>query len=398
MFLREYRECAKMSMNRNMTAVPFLFLVLLVSFSAQQDWFALRGSQTDSREVAIQSDIFGDNQAAEQLELLAAKGDNDARRRLVYLLTRQGSYRAALRHISALPQDNGNRALLAAIASAPDQVTAERKAVSLRFQMRRGNPFLPVSINRRTALYMIDTNASFSMICESEARRLGMLVRDVPEHSAGLIAITGAEIPVKVATAAELNIGGFVIHNVAFLVLRDNQEPFLNLASNERGILGISVVTALETMRWSDSGKWEAAFASAPRDLSRANLCFDGSALVAEAQIRKRKIRMVVDTGSEATTLWPPFAREFAAALQLAGTKTQTELNGIGDTAAVDSITLPELPIQIGGFDTLLRPAVILQSKTTPESERHHGRLGFDLLQQARRATVDLKAMRLTLE
>ncbi len=387
------------------SALRFLTFLLLAAEPSGHDWFGLRDLPVEDTRAGILADAFRDPGAAEQLEILAAKGDQEAHSRLVYLYTREGSYRQALRHMQVLASRGGaNRSTIAGrdflrvVGSAADQSVVERKAFSMRYQMRRGNPFLPVTVNRRTALYMADTNASFSLICESEARRLGMLIREVPGSASGLIGITGAEIPVQVATAAELTLGGLTLRNVTFLVLRDNQEPFLNLASNERGILGISVWNALETMRWTQSGTFEGGFAGVPSKPGSANICFDGTALVVQGKVRERNIRLILDTGSEATTLWQPFAAEFPAALQAAGRTSFTEINGIGDAREVESTTLPELPLRIAGFELLLRPVVVLREKTTPESEFHHGRLGFDLLHQARRVTLDLRAMLLTLD
>jgi len=59
----------------------------------------------------------------------------------------------------------------------------------------------------------------------------------------------------------------------------------------------------------------------------------------------------------------------------------------------VASITVPDLTLRIGGFDTLLRPAHVLVNQTTTAGQRDQGNLGMDLLAQARSVTIDFRSM-----
>lgn len=58
---------------------------------------------------------------------------------------------------------------------------------------------------------------------------------------------------------------------------------------------------------------------------------------------------------------------------------------------------MPEITLSIGGVDATLRPAYVLL-ETRPGQYERHGVIGTDLLYNARRVTLDLHAMRLTLE
>ena len=73
-------------------------------------------------------------------------------------------------------------------------------------------------------------------------------------------------------------------------------------------------------------------------------------------------------------------------------------MTGVGHSVDVESITLPEVRLRIGGFDTLLRPADVLASQTLPAGQRDHGNLGMDLLGQARSVTIDFRSMMLVLK
>jgi hypothetical protein len=58
---------------------------------------------------------------------------------------------------------------------------------------------------------------------------------------------------------------------------------------------------------------------------------------------------------------------------------------------------VPEIMLSIGGTDWTFHQAGVLLEKRPGQNERH-GILGMDLLNSARRVTLDLHAMRLTLE
>jgi hypothetical protein len=63
--------------------------------------------------------------------------------------------------------------------------------------------------------------------------------------------MNGAAVPVKVAVAKTLMIGGLRLQNVAFYVLPDKQPPFDSLKEGHQGILGLPVMLAMNCFSWS---------------------------------------------------------------------------------------------------------------------------------------------------
>ena len=316
----------------------------------------------------------------------------------VYL--RYGQYRKALSQLDEMlvlePGDSDAksvRPLLAALSSSPDQSIGRRHSTQLSLHHEGADLGVPVSINGTPATYTFDTGANLSLLSLSEAKRLGLAVRDVESR---MEVMTGARVSLRIAVASELAVGAFRLKHVAFLVFPDDQPPFNDLPLGERGIIGIPVLLAFQSFSWGSDGSFE--IPSPTRRLARSNLCFDGQIPVAEVQFEDTNLRFSLDTGAEVTYLYPPFAAAFPDLVEQQGKKESQKVTGVGSSTQVESGILPKLRLEIGGFTTILRPAQVLLAKTTAGSKLFEGNLGMDLLTQAQRTTVDFRSMTLTLQ
>ena len=92
------------------------------------------------------------------------------------------------------------------------------------------------------------------------------------------------------------------------------------------------------------------------------------------------------------------FAKDFASVIDASGKKDSKEIRGVGGALEIEAVTLPEVMLNIGGFELTLRPAPVLLRETLPASKDYHGLLGWTLLQQADQVTFDFKSMKLTLQ
>jgi hypothetical protein len=207
---------------------------------------------------------------------------------------------------------------------------------------------------------------------------------------------TGAQVGFRTAVAGQLTVGNVRLRHVVFLIARDDQQPFVDLPSGERGVLGLPVLLALQTMRWSAGGTFESGFRSARSSVRKSNLCFEGADAVTETGFRQSKLNLHLDTGASETVLFPKFAEEFASVVSESGKKHSKRVTGVGDSVEVDAVSLASLALRIGDFDATLRPAHVLLKQVG--SRWLHGRLGLDLLRQARVVTIDFGSMTLALE
>jgi tetratricopeptide (TPR) repeat protein len=325
---------------------------------------------------------------------------NEARGLLTYLYQRNGHFRQALTEVEemlkATPDAAGAenaRALFNAFSQYPEQSVTARQPSTVRYLVKGDNLFIPFSINGRAASYILDTGANFSALSESEAKRLGLTINELAAQGTDS---TGGAVSFRTAVADRLTVGKASLRHVAFLVLRDDQQPFVDLPSGERGAVGLPVLLALQTLGWNSDGTLEISFHSRQKRQRKANICFEGAMPVIEAGFRQSKLNLVLDTGSSKTDLWPVFAKEFASVLNESGKRDSRRVTGVGNSIEIEAVRLPEVTLRIGGFDTVLRPAYVLLK--TVGDEWYHGRLGFNVLKQARRVTLDFKFMRLSLD
>jgi predicted aspartyl protease len=375
-------------------------------------WFQLRDASVGLKMPALYrgalAAAFNQPDAAEKLlrrAINAAPASSDAseaRELLVHLFMRTGQYSKAVaamkEQFSARvdkPATDSDRAAIALLSQLPDMAVTARGASTLQYEMRGANLSVPISINGKPANFVLDTDANMSTLSESEAKRLGVTIFD---GTVAVVGVTGgSKSGSRMAVAQDFIIGNFHFKNVAFFIVGDDQEPFVDFPAGKRGIIGMPVILALQTLRWQHDGKIEIGFASLARDLSRANICFNNEDPVTQVEFQHHKLEFVMDTGGEDSELWPPFAKEFAGLLDQVGKKDSTTLTGFEGSKDVEVVTLPEVRFTVGGFNDVLRSASVLKKPTIALSNWYYGRAGMDLLNQAHSATMDFHAMKLTL-
>lgn len=383
---------------------------VLKSLYDSHQWFklrdAIRGQKRQTLYYGAVAAAFNDFPNAERiLQSVIESGPNesadDARGILISLYGRAGRYRQALAQIEkalAVEPDNASlrniHLFFASLSQAP-QTVAKRRFSRISFTMKAGNMFIPASINGQPADYMVDTGANFSTISETEAKRVGLTVI---ESTVAATDAAGGQARFRIGFADRLNVGDVTLRHVAFLLARDDQEPFVELKPGERGVIGLPVLLAFQTMRWKHDGTFEIAFALNSKPGSKPNMCFEGTQPVIEGEFRQHYINMFFDTGAVHTRFLPQFARDFADFLKEAGRKDSVRVSGIGNQVDVDAITLPELSVRLSAFDATLRPAQILLKETSPDSRWWHVWAGLDLINQAHVVTLDFPNMTVNLE
>ncbi len=198
----------------------------------------------------------------------------------------------------------------------------------------------------------------------------------------------------RVAIAKDLIIGGLHLQNVAFAVIPDTNEPFVEMPDSEgnRGLIGLPVLLAMQTIRWQPKGDFEFGFPSQP-DPTRSNMLFYGSSPIVQVSVQNKTLNFSLDTGAVDTDLNPTFAQELPE-LIASGQKETRKTTGLGGVSNSDSVLLPSVTFQIGGRDVVLKPAHVF---VTHSLGRWAGNLGNDLLHQAQTITLDFHAMSLKL-
>lgn len=375
----------------------------------QHRWFDLRAaingqpaSLLYKGSVAL---AFNDTLKAEQYLQQAAKDPNpadaeQADEALAALYAFHGKYREAVQELdSALkikPSDENNensRALFAAWAVNPDQVVQNAGADSIQAKVNKDGIVLPLAIHGQTVHWLLDTGASFSVMSESEAARLGVRIE---ESSFKVGDSNGGATRMRTAVVDDLTIGRTRLRNVAFLVLPDSQEPMSDWQPGERGIIGIPVALALQSISWTSDGTFRIAPADDRTDHAPSNLALDDLRVIAQVDFQGKRLDCVLDTGAQAgSQLWSRFAAEFRSLLKQHGIRDNVRVSQIGGSNQRTTISLPKVRLRVGGLNTTLRPAQVFPKPVGDDF--HHGLLGMDVLSQANTVRIDFTSMRLTL-
>ncbi len=279
----------------------------------------------------------------------------------------------------------------------PDMTRRPGRSSTERFLIKDGDLFLPLLVNGKGAKYLIDTGANNSVISESEARRLGL--RTYEATGVGTNDGLGVSSSYRMAMARLLDFGGLQLRNVPFLVVSDEKMPFAGLPSGWRGILGLPVLLAWETVKWNRDGQIEAGFPTGHGDRTAANMCFsgDGPHLLVTGEVFGKRVQMFLDTGASTTSLLAPFATTFPEVARGLARKDSATITAMSSKAHRTAKVLCGVPIRIGLFTGELQNAELFEDFSPFGIERSEVLLGSDLLRQAYEITIDFRSMQLTL-
>jgi predicted aspartyl protease len=274
----------------------------------------------------------------------------------------------------------------------PDLRTGPLRVSTLRHDA--GDWSVPVSINGKPATYLFDTGAWISVVAESEARRLGLEIR---AGTATLSEPSGRGVRIRMAVANDVRLGAMRFQDVSFAIVPD-KEPWSSIPPGKRGILGMPIWLAFRHVKWSKRGTWELGGSSGAVDRMSRNVVFSGNHLLLTSSVSGTRVFGMLDTGAIDTDLNENFSEQFSELIQ-SGTRETREISGLGGTASVASITVSELPFQIGPTRVVLRPAhVTLQRTLAIGGACCIGNIGRDVLAQTGKFALDLSAMILRLQ
>lgn len=313
---------------------------------------------------------------------------NQASEWLSYMYLRAGQYR------KAATQLEDNSSLASMLRGLPDQTVIKFEPCSVRSRKHERKLFIPVSIQGKSAEFMVDSDANFSFMSEAEAQNLGLTVRD---SNASVHGATGKKAAFRTAVAERLSVGNLQLRNVTFMVLGDNEEVFSSLPLSQKGAIGLPVLLAFRTVRFNNEGKFEIGVPS-EQIKEHPTLCFDGADPVTLVEFERQNLPVIFDTGDEVTEIWPPFAKQFSEVVRAAGKPGTKIEKGFGGKSEVAEKIIPEMMLRVGGFDAHLRPAHVLLGETTPNSRWYYARVGLDVLNLAHQVTIDFESLRLTLQ
>jgi len=383
----------------------------LKALAQTRQWFALRDAVRKMQNPpllyrgAVACAFHDEEECQRDMRRVIQSGPADARADAYGFLMMQD---ALAGHFSRARSDSEERLKMSGTSSAPDSLHAVFSAFGqyegmtvvsqqpsrVHGEYAADHLLIPATINGASARYLVDTGANFSMITESEARRLALKITEVRASNLGDATGKGFTLG-RVAMADRLDIGNIRLKNVPFMVVSDDLAAFTELPADARGAIGIQVLAACRAIHFNRTGTIELGGRAEKADMSRANLCFDGLQLLVEGSFRGSRLTFVLDTGDSESRLYPRFEREFADLVKERGVPDIWTVSGAGGTVEAQVTMLPELVLDLGGMRTALQRVHIWDKGAGTDLQ--HGVIGLDALNQAREVTLDFQAMRMTL-
>ncbi len=356
---------------------------------------------------AITSSRFGrETEAMGQLrEYLATHPgpamERRAHQELASALVRTGEYRQAESEWAAAlaltsdgerPVDENKRVLLASLSDVAPQTVEFGSPVPIQASRNAISSWnVPVEIGGHHAEWIFDTGANFSTVSESEARRMGLTIREANAYATGS---TGKNNSLRLAVAPDLLFGAAHLRNVVFLVLPDQSLYLVPVKFQIQGILGLPAIRALRCLEFSARGVVTLKpGASSPE--GSPNLFFSELNLIVGTFHAHHGMQMVLDTGFNATVLYPSF-RGALGNDELARLKPERqEFGGAGGVVQRTTYVVPALRLEVLGQAVELH-SIRMFGETSAGGARLDGVLGMDALERG--FGLDFTAMRLTLK
>lgn len=406
-------------MMRSFNKKPLVAALILVCLAAtaespplkllyqQHRWFELREAIKSKEAPALYkgavASAFNDSKDAEKYLNQAikqapnSKDAEEAHEMLAYLYARSGMSHEAVRQFDAILRINPGRQdvenvrpIFNAFSRYPNQSIGKQRRTIVHGKIGKEGIVIPISINGKTVHWGLDTGFNLSIMSESEARMLGLTIDQISAQATDSNAGT---VKVRTAVVPDLTIGKVQLHNVPFLIAPDSQRPWNELPSGSKGLIGLPVAIALQTIGWRSDGTFEIGLAPTHPADSEHNLCFDNLSAVTRVQFEGKELDFMLDTGDVAgSELWNRFAVDFAKIVK-EGTKSSKQVNEVGGSSVRETTVLPGIKLRVGGLETSLQLATVFSQ---PVGDRiHHGLLGMDVLSQAHEVRVDFQSMNL---
>ncbi len=244
--------------------------------------------------------------------------------------------------------------------------------------------------------WMLDLGANYSVVSESFARRLGLLVKGA---GGGIASSTGATVQSKVAIVKEIRLGSATLHNVAVLVARD-ELLHIRLPGKEHQIsaaLGYPVFQALGQVSFDGDKAISIGSASGPV-VDGVPIYMDGLTPVVMVETEGATVPLTLDTGASATGLSSAYWTTVKDRAD-AWPHSRQPSAGIGGALDFDTVTQPEWTFRLGKDELTLRNVRIqTESRPGPGGPPMFGILGQDLWANAAGFTLDFRSMRFRID
>ena len=233
---------------------------------------------------------------------------------------------------------------------------------------------IPVKCNGHTEDFIFDTGANFSVVSESYAKKLKMIMIG-GEFEVG--SVTGKKITSRLAYAELLEIGNIKISNVLFLVMPDESLSFAGGLYVINGIIGLPVIQEMKELHIRKNE----IFIPAKRNPAiSSNLLVDGFIPVIEVINNNDSLAFTFDTGAKTTLLYSSYYRLNKSVIDKKYEPEEIEFGGAGGTIKVKGFVLNDLIFRIGTSRLKLDDVKLVSERIKDHDKSFYGNLGQDYM------------------
>ena len=285
------------------------------------------------------------------------------------------------------------QSLATLLASAPSLTVLNGRA--RRIVMTRDKAGLlrsDIDLNGMPQSAVFDTGANVCVVSASAAAKLHLRV--LSGYST-VGSSSRRSVPVKLGIGDRMKIAGYVFKNVPFIILDDRQlQISLSGGYQMETIIGYPIFRAMGAITFGH-GYFEPTHSSPSR--APDNLTVQGGDLFVRMAIAGHDTALHLDTGAATSELSTVFVQENPSILT--GLKQSSERIGSAGGATTHMIAhYADAPITIAKRSITLPDLAIESTGSLDVTDTTLGTLGQDILSRFSSYTIDLKAMRFSVE
>lgn len=273
--------------------------------------------------------------------------------------------------------------------------------IRLKRQSRKDNDtsyvgysiIMPVKINGKSYNALLDTGCSGTMCQKSFAEKIGL------ESVSDSIAITGAgTVAASIGVIDSINIGSMTLHN-ALTTIVDNDSWATDSCQQYDFVIGLDFLKLCgETCFLPKEGKIIFPATLTPLPDSGHNIIFTAdNNLRLEAYVNNERCRFFFDTGNSITSFSNQYYERHKEQIDKTAQKITREGGGIGYKGMLTTLKLPPVTMSTGGSNVRLDHVAVALADIAP-AQIDDGNVGVNLIQNCRKATLNLKDLFLKIE
>jgi len=265
----------------------------------------------------------------------------------------------------------------------------------IRIQMKRDKANLrnvPVATYNGSDEFIFDTGANISTITSSCADKLGLRRMHTTVEVKGF---QGLSVKSDVGVADSLNIGGFVIRNVVFMIMPDEALSFPQIDFHIHGIIGYPVFRAMREVRISRSDVLTIPASPSPLPAGmKENLALHGLfPMVQMATDHDGLMNFHFDTGAKTTDLFDNYYALHRRHISRRGEYKIMEFGSAGGTRKMAAYVLKDFNFYIGNTKATLPRVTIMTKPIKSRHELVYGNIGQDLMDLFDEMTINFEYM-----